>query len=183
MDGFVDSKHLALGAFVALTLIFASTTAIEYSRGPSLSTITSTALSTITRTETATTTSTTVSTTSVVSVSTVNASSTAPFALSVRVDRGEYTANQPILVNGSVLPGPDAYGTLADFVTLVVIGPDGVIASANSQVSRLNYSYSYTLVAGGSSDWFTGDYTIIAFCTAYGATETATTQFVYALPV
>ena len=34
----MDSKNVALGAFVVLTLIFASIAAVEYSRGPSLST-------------------------------------------------------------------------------------------------------------------------------------------------
>jgi hypothetical protein len=133
-------------------------------------------------TSTLTTTSTTVSTTSVVSVSTLTASSMAAFALSVRVDRGDYTANQPILVNGSVFPGPNAYGSLSPDVTLVVIGPLGVVANTTSPVSRLNYSYSYTLVAGASSGWVPGQYTVVVLCTAYGATETATTQFVFAVP-
>jgi hypothetical protein len=151
--------------------------------GPTLGRTTTTTVASPPATSTVTTTSTTVSTTSVVSVSTLTASSTAAFALSVRVDRGDYTANQPILVNGSVLPGPNASGTLSQDVTLVVIGPFGVVANTTSPVSRSNYSYSYALVAGASSGWVPGQYTIIVLCTAYGATETAMTQFSYQLPV
>jgi len=137
----VDSKNAALGAFVVLTLIFASIATIEYSRGPSLSTVTSTSLSTVTSAQTTTTTSTTVSTTSVVSVSMVTASTTAAFALSVRVNSPVYAANEPILVSGSVLPGPNAYCTLSN-VTLIVIGPVGVIATASTGESSVNGSYS-----------------------------------------
>lgn len=178
----MDSKNVVLGAFVVLTLIFASIATIEYSRGPSLSTITRTSFSTMTSTETATTTSTTLSTTSIVSVSTVTASTTAAFALSVRVDRAAYTTNEPVLVSGSVLPGPNAYGSISN-VTLVVIGPIGVIATASRGESTINGSYSYTLVTEGSSVWLAGSYTVAAICVAYGATETATTQFVFEVPV
>ena len=175
----MDSKNAALGAFVVLTLVFASIAAIEYSRGPSLSTITRTSFSTTTSTETTTTTSTTVSTTSIVSVSTVTATKSAAFALSVRVDRQSYTTNYPILVNGSVSPAPNAPSS----VTLIVTGPAGVAATATSRVSSINGSYSYTLVAGGSSVWVVGTYTVTAICVQGGATETATTQFTYAIPV
>jgi hypothetical protein len=177
----VDAKNFALGAFVVLTLVFASAAAIEYSRGPSLSTITSTAFSTVTSTETTTTTSTTVSATSLVSISTVTASSTAAFNLSVRTDRAAYTTNEPIFVSGRVLPGPNASGSLAN-VTLIVTGPVGVIATATSRVSSFNGSYSYMLVAGGSSGWVVGVYTVSAICLAFGAAESATTQFTYAVP-
>jgi len=175
----VDSKNVALGAFVLLTLMFASIAAIEHSRGPSLSTITRTSFSTTTNTETTTTTSTTVSTTSFVSVSTVTAAKSAAFALSVRVNRVAYTTNEPILVNGSVSPAP--YFPLNVTVTLIVISGFGVVATGTSQVSTVNGSYSYTLVAGGSSAWVSGVYTVTAIC-VFGATETATTQFDYAVP-
>ena len=169
----MDSKNAALDAFVVLTLAFASIAAIEYSRGPSLSTITRTSFSTTTSTETTTTTSTTVSTTSIVSVSTVTAATSGAFALSVRVDRQSYTANEPILVNGSVYPPPsDPFN-----VTLVVTGPAGVTATASSRVNSINGSYSYTLVAGGSTVWVTGVYTVTAICVQFSAVETATTQF------
>jgi hypothetical protein len=174
----VNSKNVALGAFVVLTLMFASIAAIEYSRGPSLSTITRTSFSTATSTETTTTTSTTVSTTSIVSVSTVTAAKSTAFALSVRVDSVDYTTKQPILVNGNVYPAPDAPSN----VTLVVTSPAGVAATATSRVSTVNGSYSYTLVAGGSLAWVTGVYTVTAICVAFGATETASTQFTYVVP-
>jgi hypothetical protein len=176
-EGFVDSKNVALGAFVVLTLVFASIAAIEYSRVPSLSTVTRTSFSTTTSTETTTTTSTTVYTTSIVSVSTVTAAKSAAFALSVRVDRQDCTTNQPILVNGSVSPAPNAPSN----VTLVVTSGFGVAATATSRVSGINGSYSYTLVAGGSSAWVSGVYTVTAICVAFGATETATTQFNYSI--
>jgi len=34
-----------------------------------------------------------------------------------------------------------------------------------------------------SSVWLAGSYTVAAICMAYGATETATTQFYYEVPV
>ncbi|HVC27813.1 MAG TPA: hypothetical protein VND40_06590 [Nitrososphaerales archaeon] len=171
----MDSKNVALGAFVGLTLIFASIAAIEYSRGPSLSTTTST--------ETTTTTTTMVSTSSVVSVSTVTgtATSSGAFALSVRTDMFDYQANEPIIVSGSISPGPNANGGYSD-VNLIVVGPEGIVANATSQVSTTNFSYSYTLVAGNYSAWPGGGYTVVAVCTAFGTTETATTQFIIAVP-
>ncbi len=173
----MDSKSLVLGAFVALTLMFGSTAAIEYSRGLS-PTITRTSFSTTTSTETTTTTSTTVSTTTVVSVSTLTATNSAAFALSVRVDRPCYTTSQPILVNGSVSRAP----TTPTNLTLIVTGPAGTAAAATSRVSSINGSYSYTFVAGGSVAWVTGVYTVTAVCVAFGVAETATTQFVYTVP-
>ena len=170
----MDSKNVALGAFVLLTLIFASIAAIEYSRGPSLSTITRTSFSTTTSTETTTTTSTTVITNTAVLVSRV------AFALSVRVDRQVYTTNYPILVNGSVSPAPNAPSNVS--VSLIVISPAGVAATATSRVSSIDGSYSYTLVAGGSSAWVVGTYSVTAICMWSGATETATTQFNYVVP-
>jgi len=62
---------VALGLFVALTLILASLAAIEYSRALSPSTITSLSFSTKTSTETTTVTTSMVYTTSLISVSTV----------------------------------------------------------------------------------------------------------------
>lgn len=173
-DRFVDSKNVALGAFVVLTLVFASLAAIEYSRGLSLSTTTRTSFSTMTSTETTTITSTTVITITPVSVSRV------AFALSVRVDRQGYTTNYPILLNGSVSPAPNAFSNVN--VTLIVISPAGVAATASSHVSGVNGNYSYTLVAGGSGFWVSGVYSVTAICVWSGATETATTQFTYTVP-
>jgi hypothetical protein len=175
----VDSKNVALGAFVVLTLAFASITTIEYSRSPSLSTITRASFATATSTETTTTTSTTVSTTSIVSVSTVTAAKSAAFALSVRVDRQDYTRNQLILVSGSVSPTPN----IPSNVTLIVISPVGVAVTATSRVSNSNGSYSYTLVAGSSSAWVSALYTVTAIWVVPGANETAITQFAYTVPV
>lgn len=176
----MDSKDVALGAFVVTTLVFASIAAIEYSRGPSPSTATSTStlLSTTTTTETTTTISTTISTTSVVSVSTVTAAKSVASALSVRVNRPDYTTNQTILVNGSVFPAPN----FPLNVTLIVTSPEGVIAIASSPVSNANGSYSYTLLARGPG-WVVGVYAVTAICVDYGVTETANTQFTFAVPV
>ena len=57
-----------------------------------------------------------------------------------------------------------------------------VAATATSRVSGIDGSYSYTLVVGGSSAWVVGVYTVTALCVAFGATETATTQFAYVVP-
>lgn len=175
----MDSRNVVLGVFVALTLIFASVAALEYSRGPSISTTTRTSFSISTSTATTTTTTTIASTTSLVSVSTVTATNTAGFALSVRVDRQDYTTNQSILVNGTVSPPPISPSS----VTLIVTGPNGVAATANSEVSMTNGSYSYTFLAGGSPAWVVGAYTVTAICTESGATEAATAQFSFAVPV
>ncbi len=134
--------------------------------------------STTTSTETTTTTSTTVSTTRIVSVSTVTATKSATFALSVSVDRQAYTTNYPILVSGSVSPTPN----IPSNVTLIVISPAGVAATAISRVSNSNGSYSYSLVAGGSSAWVSGVYVVTAIWVVPGANETATTQFTYTVP-
>jgi hypothetical protein len=109
----------------------------------------------------------------------VTAAKSAAFALSVRVDRQAYTTNQPILVSGSVSPAPNVPSN----VTLIVTSPCCVAATATSRVSGIDGSYSYTLVAGGSSAWVVGVYTVTAICVAFGATETATTQFTFAVPV
>lgn len=170
----LNARTALLGLFVVLTMVFASTTVYE---SGTRTTLTSTSTSTSTATSVSTiigtaTTSTTVITTSIVLVS------KAAFALSVRLDRATYTANQPITVNGSVSPVPNAHSN----VTLIVTSPAGVAATATSWVSSINGSYSYTLVAGGSSAWVSGVYTVTAICVAFGATETASTQFAYTLP-
>jgi len=108
----------------------------------------------------------------------LTASKSAAFALSVRVDRQDYTTGQPILVNGSVSPASSPLN-----VTLIVTSPASVAATATSRVSSIGGSYSHTLVAGGSPAWVSGVYTVTAVCVAFGATETATTQFAYTVQV
>lgn len=157
----VNFRNAALGASVVLTLVFASIAAIEYSRAPLISTVTST--------ETTTSTLTTVSTTSVLSVSTETVFTTA-FALSVSVNSSSYAAGYPILVRGSVGPVPNAPTN----VTLVISAIGIVFATATTPLSITNGTYSYTLVAG---EWEVGVYTLTAICVAFGVPETATTQF------
>jgi len=146
--------------------------------GASLGRTTTTTVASPPTISTVTTTSTTVSTTSIVSVSTVTAAKSAAFALSVGVDRPDYTTNQLILVNGSVSPTPN----FPLNVTLIVTSPLGVIAIASSPVSNTNGSYSYTLRAGAAG-WVVGVYGVSAVCVDFGATGTATTQFTYEVPV
>lgn len=157
-------RNVALGVFVALTLVFASMAAIEFSRAPSSSTVT--------HTETTTITSTAVSTTGVLSVSTVTVSTTA-FALSTSVNGSAFSNYGPILVKGGVDPVPVAPTN----VTLIVGWPGGIVANATTPVSTANGTYSYTIVAGG---WPAGVYTLTAICVAFGVPETATTQFTVA---
>ncbi len=188
----MNARDALLALFVVLTMVFASTTVYESGIRTTLTstststrtstvkaTMTSTSFSTMTSTETITSTTTTVSTTKVVSVSTVTATSSAAFVLSVHVERPTYTTNQTILVNGSVSPVPQP----PSYVFISVISPTGNVTTATSRVGMTNGSYTYALMAGGSPFWVTGVYTVVAVSVAFGATETATTQFVFVVPV
>jgi len=107
-----------------------------------------------------------------------SAGSTAAFQLSVGVDRAAYTGNESMLVSGSVSPPPSAPLN----ATIIITGPVGVVATATSQVSSTNGSYSYRFVTGGTSGWVSGSYTVTAVCVAFGETETATATFTFAIP-
>lgn len=117
-------------------------------------------------------------TTTTTTTSTSGTNSTA-FELSIGVDRSAYTGNEPMLVNGSVSPPPNSPTN----ATLIVTSPVGVVATATSQVSTANGSYSYRFVTGGTSGWVSGTYSVTVVCVAFGETETATTTFTFTAPV
>jgi hypothetical protein len=120
----------------------------------------------------ATTTTTTSSTTA---SSSMNATA---FQLSVAVDRSAYTSNESMVVSGIASPPPNAPAN----ATIIVTSPVGVVATASSQVSTTNGSYSYRFVTGGTPGWVSGTYTVTVVCVAYGETVTATATFAYAVP-
>lgn len=110
--------------------------------------------------------------------STSSGANSTAFQLSVGVDRPEYTGNESILVSGRVSPPPNSPSN----ATLIITSPGGAVATATSQVSTVNGSYSYRFVTGGTSGWVSGTYTVTVVCVAFGETETATANFTFAAP-
>jgi hypothetical protein len=107
-----------------------------------------------------------------------SANSTTAFQLSVGVNNSAYSGNESMLVSGSVSPPPNAPSN----VTVIITSPVGVVATATSQVSTVNGSYSHAFVTGGTPGWVSGTYTVTVVCVAFGETDTATATFTFTVP-
>jgi hypothetical protein len=98
------------------------------------------------------------------------------YTLKVSTDSSSYIAGQSIKITGSVSPAPGP----STGVTLKVVNPSGtVVAVGEADVGASSGSYNYTLVAGGSSGWTTGTYTVNATWGAYAPQIYAQAKFSY----
>ena len=100
------------------------------------------------------------------------------FSLTVYTDSSSYVASSSISIAGEVSPAPGANTS----VLLRIYNPNmtlvaGFIASVNGTTG----SYSSTFVAGGSSSWTEGTYTVNATWGAFGPVVFKTTTFSWAL--
>ena len=99
------------------------------------------------------------------------------YTLTVSTDKPSYASGQAIQVSGKVSPAPGPNTA----VFLEIINPHGVVvAPGEAQVGASTGSYNYTFVAGGTSSWVSGTYTVNATWGAYPPQVDAVATFQYA---
>ncbi|MDG6948991.1 MAG: hypothetical protein JRM77_03925 [Nitrososphaerota archaeon] len=99
------------------------------------------------------------------------------YALTVSTDKPSYISGQTIRITGRVAPPPGPNTA----VFLEIINPRGtVVAPGEAPVGASSGLYNYTLVAGGTSAWVAGTYTVNATWGAYPPQVSATVTFQYA---
>ncbi|MDG6918091.1 MAG: hypothetical protein JRN62_01415 [Nitrososphaerota archaeon] len=99
------------------------------------------------------------------------------YTLTVSTDKSSYASGQAIHVTGRVIPAPGPNTA----VFLEVINPhDTIVAPGEATVSAATGLYNYTFVAGGTSAWVAGTYTVNATWGAYPPQVNATATFQYA---
>jgi hypothetical protein len=104
------------------------------------------------------------------------ANAQATYTLKVTTDSPSYAASQTVKITGSVTPAPGP----STAVTLKVINPSGmVLVVGAAEVGATTGMYNFTLVAGGSSGWIAGTYTVNATWGAYPPQIYAQTRFTY----
>ncbi|MDG7008365.1 MAG: hypothetical protein JRN06_09020 [Nitrososphaerota archaeon] len=92
------------------------------------------------------------------------ASAQTAYALKVQTDQQSYFGTQPILISGSVTPAPGA----STGVVFTIVNPSGTkLGYWNADVNGTTGDFSYSIVAGGSSAWVAGTYTVNATWGAY----------------
>ena len=98
------------------------------------------------------------------------------YTLTVSTGSASYITGQAIKITGSVTPAPGP----STGVALKVINPSGtVVAVGEAAVGASSGEYNYSLVAGGSSSWTTGMYTVNATWGAYAPQIYARATFSY----
>ena len=96
--------------------------------------------------------------------------------LTVSTDSASYSASQTIRITGSLSPAPGP----STAVTLKLINPSGtVLAVWEAEVGATSGLFNHTLVAGGTSGWTEGTYTVNATWGAYPPQIYANTTFAY----
>lgn len=99
------------------------------------------------------------------------------YTLTVSTDRSSYVSGQAIHVAGKVAPPPGPNTA----VFLEIINPHGtIVAPGEAPVGVATGLYNYTFVAGGTSAWVAGTYTVNATWGAYPPQVNATATFEYA---
>ena len=102
------------------------------------------------------------------------------YTLKVATDSSAYGPGQTIKVTGSVSPAPGP----STAVALKVLNPAGtVVAVGETSVGASSGLYNYTFVAGGSSAWSSGTYTLNATWGAYPPQIYAKATFAYSTTV
>jgi len=96
------------------------------------------------------------------------------YSVTVRTDSANYVGSSSISITGQVSPAPGANTS----VLLRVYNPIMVLVGASeAPVNGTTGSYSYSFVAGGTSSWVAGAYTVNATWGAYGPTVFQTVTF------
>jgi hypothetical protein len=96
--------------------------------------------------------------------------------VTVATNSTTYAGASVIQVTGTVSPAPASSNTA---VVVTTKGPSGVVDTGPASVATGTGAYSYTFVAGGSTMWTTGTYTVNATYGGPGGTGSATSTFTY----
>jgi len=108
----------------------------------------------------------------------VQGASAQTYTITVSTDVKSYVSGQQIKVSGTVSPAPGP----STAVGVRIFGPGGshpLVAVGDAPVGSTTGDYNYTFVAGGSSQWTTGTYTVNATWGAYPPAIFHTTTFNY----
>jgi len=96
------------------------------------------------------------------------------YSVTVHTDSAIYVGSSSISITGQVSPAPGANTS----VLLRVYNPSMVLVGASeAPVNGTTGSYSYSFVAGGTSSWVAGTYTVNATWGAYGPAVFQTATF------
>ena len=102
------------------------------------------------------------------------------YSLSVSTDQSSYAGSQTIQITGSVSPAPGP----STAVTLKLISPDKTVLGVwEAPVGASTGLFNYSLVAGGSSSWIAGTFTVNATWGAYPPQLYKQTTFAWSPPV
>jgi len=96
--------------------------------------------------------------------------------VNVATNSGTYSTGSVIQVSGTVSPAPAASNTA---VVVTTKGPAGAVDTGTANVATGSGAYTYTFVAGGSTLWVTGTYTVNATYGGPGGTGSGTATFAY----
>ncbi|MDG6911801.1 MAG: hypothetical protein JRM99_03190 [Nitrososphaerota archaeon] len=115
-----------------------------------------------------------------ISLATQGAVAQTSYTLTVSTDEPSYISGQTIQITGKVAPPPGPNTA----VFLEIINPRGtVVAPGEAPVGTSTGLYNFTLVAGGTSAWVAGTYTVNATWGAYSPQVSAMATFQYATSV
>jgi hypothetical protein len=105
------------------------------------------------------------------------------YTITVATDSSSYTTGQTIKVSGTVSPGPGPSTAVLLRICSSVCKSGTLLAVGEASADSTSGAYSFTFVAGGSSSWTTGTYTVNATWGASPPTIFKTTTFTYTVAV
>ncbi|MDA4116743.1 MAG: hypothetical protein OK455_00165 [Thaumarchaeota archaeon] len=101
----------------------------------------------------------------------------ATYTITVQTDMPSYTGSQPIIISGTVTP---ATGTANTAVILIIKNPIGTeVDIREANVTASTGAYTSLGVAGGSSSWTSGTYSVNATWGGPGGAASQITTFTY----
>jgi hypothetical protein len=101
----------------------------------------------------------------------------ATYSITVQTDMPSYTGSQPIIISGTVTP---ATGTANTAVILIIKNPIGTeVDIREANVTATTGAYTSPGVAGGSSSWTSGTYSVNATWGGPGGAASQITTFAY----
>jgi hypothetical protein len=100
----------------------------------------------------------------------------ASYSLTVQTNSPSYSGSQHIMINGTVSPGPGPNTA----VVLTTTNPSGTVVDFQSDpVNPSTGVYNGSIVAGGTVNWISGEYTVKAVWGSNSGSASQTTTFQY----
>ncbi|MDA4131920.1 MAG: hypothetical protein OK454_02165, partial [Thaumarchaeota archaeon] len=100
----------------------------------------------------------------------------ASYSLTIQTNSPSYTGSQKIMINGTVSPspGPDTA------VVLTTTNPGGTVVDYQEDAVNLSTgAYNGSIVAGGTANWISGQYTVKATWGSNSGSAAQNTTFQY----